>query len=49
MPSPEYERGPSPNQPLNAPQRRPTVGPAVAVLALLALVAVVFLVMFALN
>jgi hypothetical protein len=49
MPSPEYQRGPSPEKPLNAPGKRPTVAPALIVLGILGLVAVVFLVMFMLG
>lgn len=49
MASPEYERGPSPEQPLNAPGKRPTVGPALTVLGILALVALVFLIIFVLG
>jgi hypothetical protein len=48
MPSPEYERGPRPDKPLNA-DRRPNVTPALFVLLLLAVIAVIFLAMFALG
>ena len=46
MGSPEYEHGPSPNRPLNAPGDRPTLRPVLMVIAILAVVGVVFLLLF---
>ena len=46
MASPEYRKGPSPDEPLNAPGPRPEVTPVLFVLLLLAVIAVIFLAMF---
>ena len=46
MASPEYRKGPSPDEPLNAPGPRPKVTPVLFVFILLAVIAAIFLAMF---
>lgn len=46
MASPEYRKGPSPDEPLNAPGPRPKVTPVLFVFVLLAVIAAIFLAMF---
>ncbi len=49
MADPYDEHGPTPNRPLNAPGKRPTLGPLLIAVGLLVLLAIVFLILFTLR